>query len=152
MELIEFESAKLAKEKGFNEMTFYYYNKEGILEEPYNENGSSTDVDFRVDLTDLLDYHNNEYFNKIAAPYQSQLQKWLRNKYGIHINVCYKPNINKWDYDWIELNKISNAKEYLDYKKDTNQLFMNRKEHRFDSYEEALEQGLLKGLKLINNE
>lgn len=140
-QLISFETAKLAKEKGFNIPRNYWTGFITKFYHPRTKTLLSFGRTGRCNINELY-----------IASTQSLLRKWLRNKYGIHINVCYKPNINKWDYDWIELNKISNAKEYLDYKKDTNQLFMNRKEHRFDSYEEALEQGLLKGLKLINNE
>ena len=60
-QLISFETAKLAKEKGFNRQCFYYYDKTEKLIEPYEENGSSTDVEFRVNLTDLLDNYNGGY-------------------------------------------------------------------------------------------
>lgn len=86
-QLISFETAKLAKEKGFEEYCFSYYNLKGEIKHNYSENGSSTDVDFRVDLEDLLDNFNRGIPNTYSAPTQSLLQKWLREVHKIHIEI-----------------------------------------------------------------
>lgn len=82
---VTYEQAVLLKEKNFNIMCFYYYEN-GILTEPYLENGSSTDVDFRVDLSDLLDLYG-KWSSIISAPEINQVIDWLFEKYLIDISV-----------------------------------------------------------------
>lgn len=69
------------------------------------------------------------------CPTQSDLQKWLREKHNIHIEICYNDQIGY--RVWIK----SFSDNILSVKKEDN-IF-------FNTYEEALEQGLLEGLKLI---
>jgi len=84
---VDFSTAKLLKEKGFKERTLCYYFKNN-LEEPYLENGSSTDVEFRVDLEDLYDYHNNEYLKeRCSAPTIAEVVDWLFEIHGIWVSV-----------------------------------------------------------------
>ena len=131
-QLISRKTAKLAKKKGFNWFCFYYYDDKENLHEPYEENGSSTDVEFRVDLSDLLE-NNNHYTYRISAPTQALLQKWLRDVHMIHVD----PNYNHIKSDgtfYIKYGKIPES--------------CNSKEG-FDTYEAALEAGLLEALKLI---
>lgn len=136
-QLVSFETAKLAKEKGFKELCFYYYDNKGKLEEPYLENGSSTDVEFRVDLSDLLENHNWKWYNKCSAPTQSLLQKWLREVYGIHINIDFGL---QWGYQLIHIgSSISFSEEFIDGE-------------NWLSYEEALEAGLQIALNLIKED
>jgi hypothetical protein len=89
------------KEKGFDIPCFYFYEK-GHLTEPYLENGSSTDVDFRVNLSDLLE-HFNKWSLKVSAPEQWQVVEWLRLKHGIWVNIGYEP-INNGDDELISVN------------------------------------------------
>jgi hypothetical protein len=135
---ISFETSKLAKEKGFEELCFYHYTKQGKLIEPHLENGSSTDVEFNVELNELLENHNYKHWDKYSAPTQSLLQKWLREKHGayveVSINTEYKYNIIiffKGEFIYIRDNKNNEVSQY-------------------NKYEEALEEGLYEALKLIN--
>ena len=82
---VNFETAKLLKEKGFDIPTFYYYENEKLVE-PYLENGSSTDVGFRVDLSDLQE-HFNKWSKRISAPTIAEVVMWLYEKHWIWINV-----------------------------------------------------------------
>jgi hypothetical protein len=82
---ISFEIAQLLKEKGFDIPTFYYYENEKLIE-PYLENGSSTDTEFRVDLSDLKEHFNN-WSKKVSAPTITEVIMWLYEKYGIWIEV-----------------------------------------------------------------
>jgi hypothetical protein len=88
---VTFEQAKWLKEIGFNVPCFYYYEN-GKLVEPYLENGSSTDVEFRVDLSDLLE-HFNKWSQRVSAPEQWQVIEWLRVNHGIWISIS--PSISK---------------------------------------------------------
>ena len=120
---ITFETAKLAKEKGFpqepNKLKIPYYNYKG---------------EFKGDVSDWL----RKYLKKedtsdvesVSAPTQSLLAKWLREKHNIHL-IAYK-NINIDGYDWcfITTDGITNINSYK-------------------TYEEAYEIGLQEALKLI---
>jgi hypothetical protein len=79
-QLITFETAKLAKEKGFNELCTFCYDLES------NKNIAKTN------------YRNSESrVGNLSAPTQSLLQKYLREKYGIKV-YCVPNNhdINRW--------------------------------------------------------
>lgn len=150
-QLISFKTAVLSKEKGFEELCFYYYNKLGKLEEPYDENGSSTDVEFRVDLTDLLKNYNfkHNYYIQYSAPTQSLLQRWLREEHKIHIEIKPVPfgqDYFKWIYK-IGLMGISNFENIS--RKNSYSTLAKQNEKYFDTYEESLEAGLFEVLLLI---
>jgi len=88
--------------------------------------GIGTDVFINGKLTHTIFYDKNH----IHAPTQSLLQRWLREVHKKHINVqpfYYKGDFISWNL------KIHNT-----YYKD-----------KFNTYEEALEQGLFEALKLI---
>ena len=120
---ITFETAKLAKEKGFpqepNRLKIPYYNYKG---------------EFKGDVKDWL----RKYLRKedtsdvesVSAPTQSLLAKWLREEHNIHL-IAYK-NINIDGYDWcyITTDGITNINSYK-------------------TYEEAYEIGLQEALNLI---
>ena len=124
-QLISFETAKLAKEKGFpqepNRRKVPYYNYKGEF------NGDVTDF-----LRKYLREEDTSDVESVSAPTQSLLAKWLREKHNIHL-IAYK-NINIDGYDWcyITTDGITNINSYK-------------------TYEEALEIGLQEALKLINN-
>ena len=120
---INFETAKLAKEKGFpqepNRRKVPYYNYKG---------------EFKGDVTDFLRKYLREEdtsdVESVSAPTQSLLAKWLREKHNIHL-IAYK-NINIDGYDWcyITTDGITNINSYK-------------------TYEEALEAGLYQALLLL---
>lgn len=78
---------------------------------------------------------------------QSLLQKWLRKKYNIHANPI--PNFQT---DWGQYHLgivFKNNKSQVDM------MILEDEDGRnklFDSYEQALEKGLIAALKLIENE
>jgi hypothetical protein len=118
--LITFETAKLAKEKGFNwPVNFYWYNNK-----PNDWHESDNDYLF----------NENEESDHISRPTQSLLQKWLRDVKGIHLNCLYvrltSKNVIGYIYGVIELPEADNNEVYI-------------------YYEDALEDGLLATLKLI---
>lgn len=126
-DLISFETAKLAKSKGF----IFNGRTNNWLETtlPYMEDGTR-----RIDFT----YKGEHY----PAPTQALLQKWLREKYQIQVEVNYRrfavPTGNGYFYT-CNFKKYASIEEY--YGKN---IF-----HGFDTYEEALETGLQIGLKMI---
>ena len=123
--LVSLETAKLAKEKGFNQ--FYcntHYNKIDKL------------------IVDTEGYPNGdrwvEYMKYcISAPTQSLLQKWLREKHNIYI-VCWW--YDKEDKFYTELGRKTKEKIFVQCGNTT---------LLFNTYEEALEEGLKHALNLI---
>ena len=124
-QLISFETAKLAKEKGFKlplHSNRNYYNLNGNIH-PYNW----------FNQFELADYTD--------APTQSLLQKWLREVHKINIFISSKTIENKTIFiphgrtipDTIKNNLIVDIIQYC-----TN-----------NTYEEALEIALFEALKLI---
>ena len=146
-QLISFETAKLAKEKRFSEYGDYFYTEEdglclidsdGEILNIYDENLKQ--VDYRYDCNGNFWYkdHDNDLFEsyipiKYIAPTQSLLQKWLREKHNIIVWVSY---IKESAYPYMGC--------IVDLKQ-VNKLTSGFRE----TYEEALENGLLKALKLI---
>lgn len=130
-QLIEFETAKLAKEKGFNEPSAYVctigYNsiKEDIEIRPFG-NGHDNEKLFQYVTLSKGQPH------LALVPTQSLLQRWLREEYNIHLNVF--PNL------------FINDASKIEYKVECTQFFGI--EH-FETYEQALEAGLQKALTLI---
>jgi len=123
-ELISFETAKLAKEKGFDEKVYREYDKSGYLR------CTSKSADVVLGPYDEL-LKSTEY----PAPTQSLLQKWLREEHKLQIAINYcgdtYPTVEE-DYD-AYYPSVRN--------------FING--NIVETYEEALEQGLQEALKLI---
>ena len=118
-EFITFETAKLAKEKGFDEYCKYHFDQEGAR---FNNNMNPT--------------KNSEWNNCMTQPTQSLLQRWLREVHNIYI--------------FISSTRISDNKRNYEYDvqqdKDLQPVFYKDK---ILTYEQALEESLLKALELI---
>ena len=138
--LISFETAKLAKEKGFKE----YYNRIYVLDEQ-KENDRIGKVHYRTETY----FSNSNHLNKefVTAPTQSLLQKWLREKHNIIVNsIPYEDEIPEceggerqtlWEDETIDCREIPWLRDITTHT-------------YYHSYEEALENALVEGLKLIN--
>ena len=119
-QLILKETAVLAKEKGFDEETYDYFNQNGecetSLEKEYFNKG----------------IHTFENIITISCPTQSLLQKWLREKHNIDILIL---GTSGFYYIGIHKKDFHNLPKYF---------YPN-----FKSYENTLEFGLQEALKLI---
>jgi hypothetical protein len=132
---VTFETAKLAKEKGFFDKNVYgevrlsqthYYDNSGIL---HNIREAFDSKDY-----DLKDCCN--------APTQSLLQKWLREVHNIIVEPIFDETADD-GFPWL-----------LCIYKDKQEVITE--EHPFfgdyfDNYEEVLEQGLQEALRLIED-
>ena len=125
-ELISFETAKLAKKKGFKESCEYAYVND------FEEEWNLEDIEYNDGCV-----FNNKFHNECSAPTQSLLQRWLREKHNIHL-VC-------WWYD--KENKFYTEIGRKDGEAIRVQIGNITK--LFDTYEQALESGLLEALKLV---
>lgn len=124
-QLVKFETAKLAKEKGFNWQceNVFYENGEAVTLPYYGGGGSGSVGNFEVEVfcdTDVL----------FTAPTQSLLQKWLREEHEIDLWCERFTTKEDWIWQCPKLNRIT----ITDY---------------HDTFEEALEKGLQEALKLI---
>ena len=86
------------------------------------------------------EYYTNEHHMVYSAPSQSFAQKWLREKFGR--NIVIKPCISKTDGVIVYDVDIYRGGEYIYY----------GKSEYFDTYEDALEFGLLKTMEMITFE
>ena len=127
-ELISFDTAKLAKEKGFD-ITSWCSNIASL----YDKEGN------HVEYTNYGMMGSGLYDGYIKAPTQSFLQKWLREEHGIHINIntFYFTDINKFGYEVEDIVCDKGDAEILVGSQNT-------------SYEQVLEKGLQTALKLID--
>ena len=142
---VTFKTAKLAKEKGFNERVHYFYKVKSENDIELYGCTRKQLVGFKGYVPiyhKVRDYHTNkEKLNaklyRCSAPTQSLLAKWLREEYNLHINICS-----------LSVNCFSFMLEKLDVTGTT-----LRGGHlgkiNYKNYEEAYEIGLQEALKLI---
>ena len=146
-QLIEFETAKLAKEKGLKLETYTAYIGDEFFESEDKPNGYDG-----WDLAESQNWNNNsvyakdgggcfgckldnkKWFEAYAVTSQSILQKWLREEYDIHIEII--PDREFWHTVMYPIVCINDVGHYGNHK----------------TYEKALEKGLIEALKLIGNE
>jgi len=132
-QLVSFETALLAKEKGFTITECFY--------------GINSSMIYDVNKKAKPSYQNTQE-DEVDAPTQSLLQKWLRDEYGIHIEL--RANMTKNDLTTSE-NYMIVIKDITDNRHtlyDSPQT-ISEKDSNTTNYEQALEQGLQEALKLI---
>jgi len=136
-ELISLETAKLAKEKGFNVITNSHWQRDyGDL-----ENGNYPPLD-SFTFYENIPYRVSKTVDLVPAPTQSLLQKWLREEHYIHIDLTFDDNV--WN---INIGTFS----FPDWCADDS-FRLEEKESQNESivaYTEALEKGLYEALKII---
>lgn len=130
--IITFETAKLAKEKGFDALCYDAFNSKGNL----YSNGwceylydNKVEIPFRSGVLESKD---------VLAPTQSLLAKWLREEYNIYTWVIPYTKEGRFD-----INPLSVPDGYRC------NIYPFAKSMVYDTYEEALEEGLQEALKLI---
>ncbi len=125
--LITISTAKLAKEKGFNE----------VVDEIYDTYNSPPTLDYHIIYNANELKHSDDNKNHfVSAPTQSLLQRWLREEHNIEVNVIHIGG-GSCHEDTGEVYKLYKCS-----------IFPNYKQTKL-SYEEALEQGLKEALKLL---
>lgn len=111
---VNFETARLLKEKGFNEKVICYYDDGGSL-----------------NLNKFVEFQccNQGYGSSVfAAPTLQMTMKWLRREYNIHIEPRYFPMPNIYRYVIIRSPfTIENIDSHPQY---------------FNSYEQAVEEAI----------
>jgi hypothetical protein len=137
---ITFETAKLAKEKGFNIRQSAYYDEHANLCEVYSCYCNDRDVN-ECSCGAWESYDEGE--KAIQTPTQALLQKWLREVHKVDVQLLRnKPGYDEYRVEIYKTNESSNY-QFISVKENGGYVLWRSK------YEEALEIGLLEGLKLI---
>lgn len=133
-QLISFETAKLAKEKGFDLLVQGYYYKHSKSKKETLVTKEPSSLDYHLPWCNYSAWRGKARY---SAPTQSLLQKWLREKHncvvftkpwiGANFGVC-----TDTFYSIIYLKNYRQGETELE-----------------DTYEEALKKGLQEALKLI---
>jgi hypothetical protein len=139
-QLISFETAKLAKEKGFNWGCYIEYE----VEDYEYRQGSPGYSKVTIKKGDLKKADGSSIFrnwnNNYSAPTQSLLQKWLREKHKLYVYINpttygeearYSAQLDGYGKKGIFSSPLIDGFTI------------------YNSYEEALEEGLHEALKLI---
>ena len=124
---VTFKTAKLAKEKGFNEICHYFYRTDG----------TSTNHTERNSASGLW----------CAAPTQSLLQRWLRETHNIFIEITYEFYPDGINYNFQVL--TYDSKEKIDYINNDKSTGIYGDNGEYNTYELALEAALQKALSFI---
>jgi len=138
-QLTSIETAKLAKEKGFNIKTHDYFAKH-VYDKKYHEYtgynddywGENYEYDWNTNGEPFKPFSKDCY----SRPTQSLLQKWLREEHGVDVIIL-----------------LANTSRHC-YIGEIWQTIKNEPVHSLNlsdsgTYEEALEKGLQEALKLI---
>jgi hypothetical protein len=128
-QLISFNTAKLVKEKGFDNTSLPQYIQYDTDDWRLKDNQEYNELNNTIGIGNKI---------RISAPTQSLLQRWLREIHKIYIDV-ESVLVGLYDIEFI----CSNY-QVLEYSR----LRLNQ----CKTYEEALEKGLQEALKLIKNE
>lgn len=150
--IVGFETAKLAKEKGYSVGGTSEYT---LYKKKYVYDGDPTHPESHkkgeVRYNDSWYHKNgetpfdkpNESYEVFEAPTQSLLQKWLRDEKGIDIVInTHSMDVNERGYS-VYYGRFMNG-EYW-----TGISFGNSDDDRFETYEQTLEFALVESLKLI---
>jgi len=141
-ELVTFKVALLAKDKGFENTEWSklgrnYYNHKGEV------NGNCIEL-----VKAVCRKEDTEEFRTIDAPTQSLLQRWLREEHNIFINIGIdQTTYPKYCYQISRF--IGNPKDLSAEEWDWEDIPPSSDWGLYRTYEQALEKGLLKALKLI---
>ena len=144
-QLISFETAKLAKEKGFKASTYTAYIDGKFHENEDEPNGydgwdPAKEEDWNGNAVYTKDgsfcfgcQGNPNYFEACAVTTQSLLKTWLRKEHSIDVNV--KRDYDGWCYSITEFSQGNK--------------FIKGGSSEMPDYDIELEEGLFEALKLI---
>lgn len=136
-----YELSLALKKHGFDYPCYFYYTRKDA---PDDHVWSTTSEEAPID-------YNRSVYAGCSMPTLAQAQKWLREKKGIAINViahgCHE-KYREGKYHWEEIhlpNSNEKGPQWVDW-------FIYGKHPLFDTYEEALSDGLSQMLELIEKE
>ena len=139
-EIVSFETAMLLKEKGFNELCCHFYEDNDLCKLSHYQ-GDGTGFVRNNSPMDMKLYCDEM---QCTAPTQSLAQRWLREIHHITFNA--NPHSNNGEIVYIVTIKVISNKKHVDF----NVMMDTRnKATMFETYEDAIEEGLKYCLKTI---
>ena len=115
---VSFETAKLLKEKGFDIVVRYYYQK--------------IDDDITYHIGDFRNWNVHDMW--YSMPTHQMAMRWLREEHNIHIDICSIWDILHWLYQVFVITPRTARNPYVD-------------KILYTSYEQAIEAAILYTLK-----
>ena len=139
-QIVSFETAMLLKDKGFDEPCSYYYEDDELYKLAYYHGDGTGFVCNSSPINDRLSCEEMQ----CTAPTQSLAQRWLREVHHITFNA--NPHSNNGEIVYIVTIKDISNKKYIDFN-----VMMDTptKATMFETYEDAIEEGLKYCLKTI---
>jgi hypothetical protein len=130
-QIVTLETAKLAMEVGFKEnVTHLYLDGENIL---LMIATAYTTPPYRVSMSDIETPPEELLEDGVPAPTQTALSRWLREKHDMYVSVDMMAFKRGWIVDIISISRKVVCFKAKD----------------FDTYEEALEEGLKQACKIV---
>ena len=132
---VSFETAKLLKEKGFNEELCYIYSKYGdlhrIIDTEYSV--STCDYEIKIRNSDYNDITQYKYNFLVTAPTQSLIMRWLREVHNLFIDISIIPH-----------STVTMEQKYYHYNIFKNRRGISKYERKefYPTYEEACESAI----------
>lgn len=136
---VSYPIALALKKAGFDEPCYFYYTRKDA---PDDHVYSTTSEEAPID-------YNRSVYAGCSMPTLAQAQKWLREEWGIHINVCIYSDYStdadgkvcdRWFFWGFDLYAVSGGD------------VMEEDDGEYDSYEQTLSAGIAAALELIDNE
>lgn len=137
-EIVTYEVAKLAKEKGFNCKVYNYYQATKYYCETLRGIELHSEC-WKLETDECYSRYNKGSEDIVSAPTQSLLQRWLREEKGIVVEVMCLPTTrtsSKYEY-----------KRHVFWGSDGHYIEGEYGDDIFDTYELALEDALAYSLK-----
>jgi len=129
---VSYNTAVLAKEKGFDIVVSEWYDETGVL----IDETSDDHVECMYANGDILCFRNGDIPNISTAPTQSLLQRWLREVHSKDVIVL--------PYDNVPINYKSHIYTHLPGNRLSRSVL-----DPYPTHEKALEQGLYEALSLL---
>ena len=162
-ELISFETAKLAREKNFDCNTFYNYDNKGkkfpnsctpssmnpdIYRDYYSCGEVDSDFLCRNSFYTIWKNKPTKQCRVFLAPTQSLLQRWLREIHNFEVLIYCNASGWIWDINRAYSKNNLSGGTGIKWSEESGPNGAGQ----WETYEEALEQGLVEALKLIKDE
>ena len=139
-QIVSFETAMLLKEKCFNEPCSYYYEDNELYKLCYYQGNGTGFVRNSSPINDRLSCEEMQ----CTAPTQSLAQRWLRETHHITFNA--NPHSNNGEIVYVVTIKVISNKKHVDFNV---MMDTSNRATMFDTYEDAIEEGLKYCLKSI---
>ena len=139
-QIVSFETAMLLKEKGFNEPCCRFYEDNELYKLCYYQGNGTGFVRNSSPINDRLSCEEMQ----CTAPTQSLAQRWLRETHHITFNA--NPHSNNGEIVYVVTIKVISNKKHVDFNV---MMDTSNRATMFDTYEDAIEEGLKYCLKSI---